>query len=34
MEFLMENDNGYTTYHFEVTAHLLDDDMLDEQADE
>ena len=24
----MENDNGYTTYHFEVTAHLLDDDML------
>ena len=28
MEFLMENDNGYTTYHFEVTAHLLDDDML------
>ena len=29
MEFLMENDNGYTTYHFEVTAHLLDDDMLE-----
>ncbi len=29
MEFLMENDNGYTTYHFEVTAHLLDDDTLD-----
>ncbi|WP_455538841.1 B12-binding domain-containing radical SAM protein [Terrisporobacter sp.] len=29
MEFLAENDNGYTTYHFEVTAHLLDDDMLD-----
>lgn len=28
MNFLMENDNGYTTYHFEVTAHLLDDDML------
>ena len=28
MEFLMENDNGYTTYHFEVTAHLLDEDML------
>lgn len=25
----MENDNGYTTYHFEVTAHLLDDDMLE-----
>ena len=29
MNFLMENDNGYTTYHFEVTAHLLDDEMLD-----
>lgn len=29
MSFLMENDNDYTTYHFEVTAHLLDDDMLD-----
>ncbi len=29
MEFLMENDNNYTTYHFEVTAHLLNDDMLD-----
>ncbi|MCC3869428.1 B12-binding domain-containing radical SAM protein [Terrisporobacter mayombei] len=28
MNFLMENDNGYTTYHFEVTAHLLDDDIL------
>ena len=29
MQFLMENDNDYTTYHFEVTAHLLTDDMLD-----
>lgn len=29
MEFLMENDNDYTTYHFEVTAHLLTDDMLE-----
>lgn len=29
MTFLMENDNGYTTYHFEVTAHLIDDGMLD-----
>lgn len=29
MLFLMENDNNYTTYHFEVTAHLLDDDMLE-----
>ena len=29
MNFLMENDNDYTTYHFEVTAHLLDEDMLE-----
>ncbi|CEN97241.1 MAG: B12-binding domain-containing radical SAM protein [Paeniclostridium sp.] len=29
MKFLMENDNDYTTYHFEVTAHLLSDDMLE-----
>ena len=29
MKFLMENDNNYTTYHFEVTAHLLDDDTLE-----
>lgn len=29
MNFLMENDNDYTTYHFEVTAHLLDDEMLE-----
>ncbi len=29
MKFLMDNDNGYTTYHFEVTAHLLDDDTLE-----
>ncbi len=29
MNFLMENDNGYTSYHFEVTAHLIDDEMLD-----
>ncbi|MEF9991200.1 MAG: B12-binding domain-containing radical SAM protein [Romboutsia sp.] len=29
MNFLMENDNNYTTYHFEVTAHLLDDSILD-----
>lgn len=33
MNFLMENDNGYTTYHFEVTAHLLEDDTLDFLAD-
>lgn len=29
MKFLMENDNGFTTYHFEVTAHLIDDEMLE-----
>ena len=29
----MENDNGYTTYHFEVTAYLLDDNMLEFLAD-
>lgn len=29
MRFLMENDNGHTTFHFEVTAHLIDDDMLE-----
>lgn len=29
MSFLMENDNGFTTYHFEVTAHLIDDEMLE-----
>lgn len=28
MNFIMENDNGYTTYHFEVTAHLLDEETL------
>ncbi|SHH24580.1 B12-binding domain-containing radical SAM protein [Tepidibacter thalassicus] len=29
MKFLMENDNGYTNFHFEVTAHLIDDEMLE-----
>ncbi|WP_419742121.1 B12-binding domain-containing radical SAM protein [Paraclostridium dentum] len=29
MQFLMENDNDYTTYHFEVTAHLLTEDMIE-----
>ena len=29
MKFLMEHDNDYTTYHFEVTAHLLDEDTLE-----
>lgn len=28
MKFIMENDNGYTNFHFEVTAHLVDDEML------
>lgn len=29
MRFLMENDNGFTSYHFEVTAHLITDEMLE-----
>ncbi|CAH2212403.1 B12-binding domain-containing radical SAM protein [Tepidibacter aestuarii] len=29
MKFIMENDNGFTNFHFEVTAHLIDDDMLE-----
>ncbi len=29
MKFIMENDNGYTNFHFEVTAHLIDDEMLE-----
>ncbi|MCT4509186.1 MAG: B12-binding domain-containing radical SAM protein [Tepidibacter sp.] len=29
MRFIMENDNGFTNFHFEVTAHLIDDDMLE-----
>lgn len=29
MNFLMANDNGHTTFHFEVTAHLIDDEMLE-----
>ncbi|MCC0697961.1 B12-binding domain-containing radical SAM protein [Clostridioides sp. ZZV15-6383] len=33
MDFLMKNDNGYTTYHFEVTAYLIDDKMLGFLAD-
>lgn len=33
MDFLMKNDNGYTTYHFEVTAYLIDDKMLEFLAD-
>lgn len=26
--FLIENDNGFTNFHFEVAADLMDDDML------
>ncbi|MCC0661412.1 MULTISPECIES: B12-binding domain-containing radical SAM protein [unclassified Clostridioides] len=33
MDFLMKNDNGYTTYHFEVTAYLIDDKMIEFLAD-
>ncbi|HBG5344573.1 TPA: B12-binding domain-containing radical SAM protein [Clostridioides difficile] len=33
MDFLIKNDNGYTTYHFEVTAYLIDDKMLEFLAD-
>nr|UWI50866.1 B12-binding domain-containing radical SAM protein [Clostridioides difficile] len=33
MDFLMKNDNGYTTYHFEVTAYLIDEKMLEFLAD-
>ncbi|WP_102834345.1 B12-binding domain-containing radical SAM protein [Clostridioides difficile] len=33
MDFLMKNDNGYTTYHFEVTAYLIDDKILEFLAD-
>jgi len=29
MNFILENNNGKTNFHFEVTADLLDDDVLD-----
>lgn len=29
MRHLAENDNGYTNFHFEITADLLDDETLD-----
>ncbi|OPJ55166.1 B12-binding domain-containing radical SAM protein [Alkalithermobacter paradoxus] len=29
MNFLIEHDNGYTNFHFEVTAHLIDEEMLE-----
>ncbi|QXM06328.1 B12-binding domain-containing radical SAM protein [Crassaminicella indica] len=28
MKYIVENDNGYTNFHFEITADLLDDEML------
>ncbi len=28
-EYIIENDNGYTNFHFEIAADLLDDDMLE-----
>ncbi len=28
MKFIHENDNGYTNFHFEITASLLDEDTL------
>ena len=29
MQFIIDNDNDYTSFHFEVTAHLIDEDMLE-----
>ena len=29
MKYLHEKDNGYTNFHFEITADLLDDEILD-----
>ncbi|SHJ85884.1 Radical SAM superfamily enzyme YgiQ, UPF0313 family [Geosporobacter subterraneus DSM 17957] len=29
MKYLQEMDNGYTNFHFEITADLLDDEILD-----
>lgn len=28
IKFITENDNGYTNFHFEITASLLDDEMI------
>lgn len=28
LRYISENDNGYTNFHFEITAHLLDDEMI------
>ncbi|TCO73618.1 B12-binding domain-containing radical SAM protein [Marinisporobacter balticus] len=29
MKYIVENDNNYTNFHFEITADLLDDETLD-----
>ncbi len=29
MEFAYQNDNGVSNFHFEVTAHLIDDDFIE-----
>lgn len=29
LRYILENDNGYTNFHFEITAHLLDDEMME-----
>ncbi|QEK12473.1 DUF4080 domain-containing protein [Crassaminicella thermophila] len=29
MKYIVQNDNGYTNFHFEITADLLDDETLD-----
>ena len=28
IKFIAENDNGYTNFHFEITASLIDDEMI------
>ncbi|AHM56216.1 radical SAM domain protein [Peptoclostridium acidaminophilum DSM 3953] len=28
LRYLMENDNGYTNFHFEVAAHTIDEELL------
>ncbi|MCT4618926.1 MAG: B12-binding domain-containing radical SAM protein [Marinisporobacter sp.] len=29
MKYIVENDNGYTNFHFEITADLLDDETIE-----
>lgn len=29
LRYILENDNGYTNFHFEITAHLLDSEMME-----